>query len=40
MDGWLAEGEGIAFAETREYVDDVLELRDVYRRAYGLDAAA
>ncbi len=35
VDEWLADGKGIAFAETREYVDDVLELRDVYRRAYG-----
>jgi soluble lytic murein transglycosylase len=35
VDEWLADGERIAFAETREYVDDVLALRDVYRRAYG-----
>jgi soluble lytic murein transglycosylase len=34
VDDWLAADEGIAFAETREYVDDVLELRDVYARAY------
>jgi soluble lytic murein transglycosylase len=35
VDEWLADGKGIAFAETREYVDDVLELREIYRRAYG-----
>jgi soluble lytic murein transglycosylase len=34
VDGWLAEGKEIEFAETREYVDSVLELRDVYARAY------
>ncbi len=34
VDEWLAADEGIAFPETREYVDDVLELRDVYARAY------
>ncbi len=34
VDEWLAAGERIAFPETREYVDEVLELRDVYARAY------
>ena len=34
VDGWLAAGKDIAFAETREYVDSVLALRDVYARAY------
>ena len=34
MDEWIENDEGIAFPETEEYVDDVLELRDVYRRAY------
>ena len=35
VDEWLAESGGeIAFPETREYVADVLELRDVYARAY------
>jgi soluble lytic murein transglycosylase len=34
VDDWLAADKGIAFEETREYVDDVLELRDVYARAY------
>jgi soluble lytic murein transglycosylase len=41
VDGWIAEGEGIEFAETREYVDAVLETRDIYADAYadelGLD---
>ncbi|MDQ4082668.1 MAG: lytic transglycosylase domain-containing protein [Actinomycetota bacterium] len=44
VDEWLEDGRGIAFGETREYVRDVLELRDVYARAYaedlGLQAAA
>ena len=36
VDEWLVEDGGrIGFAETREYVDEVLELRDVYARAYG-----
>ncbi len=35
VDEWLAEEGGrIAFPETRQYVDDVLELRGVYARAY------
>ena len=34
VDRWRDSGEGIAFGETREYVDDVMELRDVYARAY------
>lgn len=36
-DRWLEEGEGIEFAETRAYVDKVLELERIYRRAYGKD---
>jgi len=35
VDTWLAGGRRIVFAETREYVGDVLDLRVVYRRAYG-----
>jgi soluble lytic murein transglycosylase len=35
VDEWHAAGRGIVFPETREYVDEVLELDDVYRRAYG-----
>jgi peptidoglycan lytic transglycosylase len=41
VDGWIAKGEGIAFPETREYVDAVLDLREIYADAYkselGLD---
>jgi soluble lytic murein transglycosylase len=36
VDEWRAEGKGIQFAETRHYVDRVEELKEVYRRAYGL----
>jgi soluble lytic murein transglycosylase len=35
VDEWLARGGDIEFPETRGYVDDVLDLRDRYRRAYG-----
>ena len=34
VDEWIANGEGIAFSETRQYVGEVLELRRVYARAY------
>jgi soluble lytic murein transglycosylase len=34
VDQWIAADEGIAFPETRQYVDDVLELRDIYAHAY------
>jgi soluble lytic murein transglycosylase len=34
VDSWRASGEGIVFPETREYVDSVLETRDVYADAY------
>jgi soluble lytic murein transglycosylase len=34
VDSWIAEGKGIQFPETRHYVDTVLELRDIYARAY------
>lgn len=34
VDEWQAAGDGIVFPETRQYVDEVLELEDVYRRAY------
>jgi len=41
VDDWLANGEGIAFPETRQYVDEVLAARDVYAKTYadelGLD---
>jgi soluble lytic murein transglycosylase len=35
VDRWIEEGGEIQFPETRQYVDEVLELRDVYARAYG-----
>jgi soluble lytic murein transglycosylase len=35
VDHWLAAGEGIAFPETRQYVDDVERLKGIYRHAYG-----
>jgi soluble lytic murein transglycosylase len=34
VDRWREEGRGIAFAETRHYVDRVAELKEVYREAY------
>jgi soluble lytic murein transglycosylase len=34
VDRWRAQGLGIAFAETRHYVDRVEELKGIYRRAY------
>jgi soluble lytic murein transglycosylase len=41
VDEWIAKGEGIAFPETRQYVDEVLAARDVYAKTYadelGLD---
>jgi len=36
VDRWRASGSGIQFAETRAYVERVEELKDIYRRAYGL----
>jgi soluble lytic murein transglycosylase len=35
VDEWLAADEEIQFPETQQYVDEVMELRDVYARAYG-----
>jgi soluble lytic murein transglycosylase len=35
VDGWIRDGTGIRFAETRAYVDRVEELKGIYRRAYG-----
>jgi soluble lytic murein transglycosylase len=34
VDEWRRDGRGIAFAETREYVHRVQELKAIYRRAY------
>jgi soluble lytic murein transglycosylase len=35
VDEWRAAGKGIAFAETRAYVEHVQELKRIYRDAYG-----
>ena len=35
VDRWRREGRGIAFAETRAYVDRVEKLKAIYRDAYG-----
>jgi soluble lytic murein transglycosylase len=35
VDRWRANGEGIAFAETRHYVERVEHLKTLYRRGYG-----
>jgi soluble lytic murein transglycosylase len=34
VDSWRRDGKGIAFAETRHYVDRVEELKQIYRDAY------
>ena len=34
VDEWLASGGGIRFEETRHYVDEVLEAREIYARIY------
>lgn len=34
VDRWRAAGEGIAFSETRHYVQRVAQLRRIYARAY------
>lgn len=34
VDGWLADGGGIRFAETRHYVDAVEDAKAAYRRTY------
>jgi soluble lytic murein transglycosylase len=34
VDEWRRQGKGIAFAETRHYVDRVQELKGIYRHAY------
>lgn len=36
VDEWRRGHRGIVFPETRQYVHEVLDLEDVYRRAYGL----
>jgi soluble lytic murein transglycosylase len=42
VDGWLSEegfdiAKDIPFEETREYVEDALEARRIYRELYGRD---
>jgi soluble lytic murein transglycosylase len=34
VDRWIDRGAGIEFPETREYVDEVLVLQEIYARAY------
>jgi soluble lytic murein transglycosylase len=34
VDEWIAEDKGIEFPETRQYVDEVMDLRDVYAKSY------
>ncbi len=34
VDEWISSGNRIEFAETREYVDRVLDAREIYARAY------
>ena len=36
VDTWRAQGKGIQFTETREYVDRVEKLKKIYHSAYGL----
>lgn len=38
VDRWLANGGGVEFAETRGYVEGVLEAREIYAGAYELDS--
>lgn len=37
VDEWLRSGGGIQSSETRDYVDEVLRLRDVYADAYSTE---
>lgn len=37
VDRWLADGTGIAFPETRAYVDEVTRVQRLYAQAYGPD---
>lgn len=34
VDRWVDEGSGIAFAETRDYVEEVMRVKTVYAKAY------
>jgi soluble lytic murein transglycosylase len=37
VDEWRAQGEGIVFPETRQYVDEVLHARDIYAKTYAAE---
>lgn len=39
VDEWLERGGALEFPETREYVDEVTRLRDVYAKAYDAELA-
>jgi soluble lytic murein transglycosylase len=34
VDEWLAQGRGIVFPETQQYVEEVLHARDIYAKTY------
>jgi soluble lytic murein transglycosylase len=40
VDGWRRAGRGIAFPETRAYVDKVIHVRQIYADAYGDELSA
>ena len=40
VDEWRRDGRGIAFSETRHYVDRVEDLKTLYRRGYGTELRA
>lgn len=40
VDRWLDRGQGIAFQETRHYVQRVEELKGIYRRTYAKELGA
>jgi soluble lytic murein transglycosylase len=35
VDEWIEAQVGIQYPETRAYVDDIVRIRDIYRRSYG-----
>lgn len=35
VDEWLDSSSGIVYPETRQYVADIMRIREVYRRSYG-----
>ena len=36
VDEWIASSSGIVYPETREYVADIVRIREIYRRSYGM----